>query len=49
MRLEEFGPICEQEVFEAVQCGEVIEDYPDDRPYPTRSSMGIPKQGVPCI
>ena len=34
MRLEEFGPIREQEVFEAVQTGKVIESYPDDEPYP---------------
>ena len=47
MRLEEFGPICEQEVFEAVQCGEVIEDYPDDRPYPSALIYGHTEAGRP--
>ena len=32
---EEFGQIKEQEVFEAVLNGEVIEDYFDDKPYPS--------------
>jgi len=40
MRLEEFGPIYEQEVFEAVQSGKVIEDYPDDEPYPSMLVYG---------
>jgi hypothetical protein len=34
MRSEEFGPIREQEVFEAVQAGRVIENYPEAEPYP---------------
>lgn len=31
---EEFGRIKEQEVFEAVLNGEIIEDYSDDKPHP---------------
>jgi len=30
MRIEEFGPISEQEVCEAITSGESIEDYSDD-------------------
>jgi len=33
MRNEEFGRIVEQEVYEAVLSGEIIENYPDDKPY----------------
>lgn len=40
MRLEEFGPIREQQVFEASQVGETIEEYPDDQPYPSCLIMG---------
>ncbi|NIM12048.1 MAG: DUF4258 domain-containing protein [Candidatus Aminicenantes bacterium] len=32
---EEFGEIKENEVFEAVVDGKVIENYPDDKPYPS--------------
>lgn len=35
MREEEFGHITDQEVYEAVCAGEVIETYPDDTPYPS--------------
>jgi len=35
MRSEELGPISEEEVFEAVQTGEVIESYEHDKPYPS--------------
>ncbi len=35
MRSEEFGVITENEVFEAIQVGKIIEEYPDDRPYPS--------------
>jgi len=34
MRIEEFGRIREEEVFEAIINGEVIEKYLDDKPYP---------------
>lgn len=35
MKNEELGKIFEHEVYEAVCTGEVIEEYPDDRPYPS--------------
>jgi hypothetical protein len=35
MQHEEFGPIADQEVYEALQTAEVIETYPDDTPYPS--------------
>jgi hypothetical protein len=40
MRAEEFGPINEQEVYETVASGKVIEDYPDDQPYPSVLILG---------
>lgn len=33
MHNEPLGHILEEEVFEAVMAGEMIEDYPDDQPY----------------
>jgi hypothetical protein len=35
MENEEFGKILEHEVYEAICSGEVTEDYPDDKPYPS--------------
>ena len=35
MQEERFGPITDQEVYEAICSGEVIEAYPDDTPYPS--------------
>jgi len=35
MRSEEFGVITENEVFKAIQVGKLIEEYPDDHPYPS--------------
>ena len=35
MRQEEFGPIPDQELYEAICTGEIIETYPDDTPYPS--------------
>lgn len=35
MENEEFGRIFEKEVYEAVCSGEVIEEYLDDKPYPS--------------
>jgi hypothetical protein len=40
MQREEFGAISEQEVFEAVLSGEMIEDYPDDTPYQSALIFG---------
>lgn len=47
MRSEELGPIKEQEVFEAVQAGEVIESYEEDKPYPSALVYGRTSQDRP--
>jgi len=47
MRSEELGPIWEWEVFEAVQTGEVIESYKDDKPYPSALVYGITSRSRP--
>lgn len=47
MRSEELGLIKEQEVFEVVQTGEVIENYEDDKPYPSALVYGRTLQGRP--
>ena len=39
MRQEEFGPITDQELYEAICTGEVSETYPDDTPYPAFCSL----------
>jgi len=35
MESEEFGEIRDEEVFESVLKGKIIEDYPEDKPYPS--------------
>ena len=40
MRAEEFGPISDQEVYEAICRGEVIESYPEDIPLPSVLILG---------
>ncbi len=35
MEAEEFGEIKENEIVEAIEDGKVIENYPDDEPYPS--------------
>jgi hypothetical protein len=47
MRAEEFGPIGEQEVYEAIIAGEVIEGYPDDQPYPSVLILGYTESQRP--
>ncbi|MBI3797083.1 MAG: DUF4258 domain-containing protein [Deltaproteobacteria bacterium] len=47
MREEEFGPITDQEVYEAICTGEVIETYPDDTPYPSILILGTTTAGRP--
>ena len=47
MRQEEFGPIHEQEVFEAIRSGKIIENYPDDEPYPCALVYGRTTAGRP--
>lgn len=47
MREEEFGPITDQEVYEAIYNGEVIEAYPDDTPYPSVLIFGTTSANRP--
>ena len=35
MGKEEFGTVREHEVFEAILNGKIIENYPEDEPYPS--------------
>ena len=42
---EEFGRIREHEVYEAIQNGEIIEEYSDDRPYPSVLIYGKSNNG----
>jgi len=44
---EEFGKIKEHEVFEAIQDCEIIENYSDDKPYPSVLIYGISKHKRP--
>lgn len=41
MREEEMGIITDQDVYEAVCNGEIIETYPDDLPYPSVLVFGF--------
>ncbi|MBM3933846.1 MAG: DUF4258 domain-containing protein [SAR202 cluster bacterium] len=47
MRLEEFGIIEDREIVEAIESGQVIEHYPDDRPYPSVLVYGTTRIGRP--
>ena len=47
MRDEPFGRILEQEVYEAILASEIIEDYPDDTPYPSCLVFGRTRRGRP--
>ena len=47
MRQDEFGPISEQEVSEAISTCEVIESYPEDKPYPSALLFGRTAGGRP--
>jgi hypothetical protein len=44
MRYEPFGRILEQEVFQAIIAGEMIETYPQDTPYPSCLILGFTNQ-----
>ena len=43
MKQEEFGEIAEHEVYEAIANCEVLEEYPDDKPYPSALFFGMTK------
>lgn len=47
MLVEGFGVITDQEVEEAIQVGEEIENYPDDEPFPSVLIFGKTKMGRP--
>lgn len=47
MRNEEFGQITDQEVCEARYSCEVIEEYPDDTPYPSSPVLEKTQAGRP--
>lgn len=46
MESEEFGRIFDREVYEAICNGKVIEEYPEDKPYPSVLIYG--KTAVNC-
>jgi hypothetical protein len=47
MRQEEFGPISDAEVYDAVCNADVIETYPDDKPYPSVLLFGQTNRSRP--
>ena len=47
MLMEEFGLITDQEVGEVVQSAELLEEYPDDRLYPSCLFFGLTGVGRP--
>ena len=47
MEAEEFGEIKDQEVFEAVLAGKIIETYPEDKPYSSCLIYGTTSDGRP--
>jgi hypothetical protein len=47
MEVEEFGEIREQEVYEAILNGRVIETYPEDEPYPSCLVFGRTAENRP--
>jgi len=47
MRGEEYGLIVEEEVYQAVVHGEIIEKYEDDQPYPSVLLFGRTLEGKP--
>lgn len=47
MLAEEFGIITDGEVGEAMESPELLEEYPDDRPYPSCLLLGFTRAGRP--
>jgi hypothetical protein len=47
MQVEEFGAITDSEVGEALEAAELLEEYPDDRPYPSCLLLGMTRAGRP--
>ena len=44
---EESGVIADEEVSESIEAGEVIENYPDDEPFPSMLIFGRTRRGRP--
>jgi len=44
---DEFGPITDQQVYEAAIGCAIVEEYPDDRPYPSLLVVGWTGEGRP--
>ena len=47
MEDEESGEISDEEVFEAISTGKIIENYPEDEPYPSCLIYGITTKNRP--
>lgn len=47
MRQEDFGEITDEEAYQAIFGGEVIEEYPDDKPYPSVLIFGLTQANRP--
>jgi len=47
MEAEELGEIKDEEVFEAVSAGKIIENYPEDEPYPSCLIYGRTSENRP--
>ena len=47
MEAESLGVIHIDELLEAIESGEIIEDYPDDKPYPSCLIFGRAQSGRP--
>ncbi len=47
MEDEESGEIRDEEVFEAISTGKIIENYPEDEPYPSCLIYGITTKSRP--
>lgn len=47
MRNEEFGPIQDQQVYEAAAACTIVAEYPDDQPYPSVLVLGNTDGGRP--
>lgn len=47
MRMDEFGKINDEEVAQTIKNGEIIEEYPNDKPYPSVLVFGLTDQKRP--
>ncbi len=45
MEEDEFGQVSDEEVYEAVASGEILNEYPDDTPFPSVLVFGLTAQG----